>query len=94
MYNKDTGLKNSNIRSVLIDDDNKVWLGTTEGVVILNISTGEIVDMSSLSSKYNIEDKLNGCIYKDSHGIYWIGYFLDGGLLKFDPKTQKQNYTG
>ncbi|MCG4470937.1 histidine kinase, partial [Lawsonibacter sp. DFI.6.74] len=73
----------------LIDDNNKVWLGTTEGVVILNISTGEIEDMSSLSSKYNIEDKLNGCIYKDSDGIYWIGYFLDGGLLKFDPKTQK-----
>lgn len=89
VYNKDTGLKNSNIRSVLIDDNNKVWLGTTEGVVILNISTGEIEDMSSLSSKYNIEDKLNGCIYKDSDGIYWIGYFLDGGLLKFDPKTQK-----
>ncbi|MFR3499768.1 MAG: ATP-binding protein, partial [Paraclostridium bifermentans] len=22
-------------------------------------------------------------------GIYWVGYFLDGGLLKFDPKTQK-----
>ncbi|WP_442952470.1 ligand-binding sensor domain-containing protein [Paraclostridium sp. AKS81] len=89
VYNKDNGLKNSNIRSVLIDDDNKVWLGTTEGAVILNISTGEIEDMSSLSSKYNIEDKLNGCIYKDSNGIYWIGYFLDGGLLKFDPKTQK-----
>ncbi|WP_261812783.1 ligand-binding sensor domain-containing protein [Paraclostridium bifermentans] len=89
VYNKDNGLKNSNIRSVLIDDDNKVWLGTTEGVLTLNISTGEIVDMSSLSSKYNIEDKLNGCIYKDSNGMYWVGYFLDGGLLKFDPKTQK-----
>lgn len=89
VYNKDNGLKNSNVRSVLIDDDDKVWLGTTEGVVILNIGTGEIIDMSSLSSKYNVEDKLNGCIYKDSNGIYWIGYFLDGGLLKFDPKTQK-----
>lgn len=89
VYNKDNGLKNSNVRSVLIDDDNKVWLGTTEGIAILNLDTGEIIDMSSLSSKYNIEDKLNGCIYKDSNGIYWIGYFLDGGLLKFDPKTQK-----
>ncbi|WGX75593.1 ATP-binding protein [Paraclostridium bifermentans] len=89
VYNKDNGLKNSNVRSVLIDDDDKVWLGTTEGVVILNIGTGEIIDMSSLSSKYNVEDKLNGCIYKDSNGIYWIGYFLDGGLLKFNPKTQK-----
>lgn len=89
VYNKENGLKNSNVRSLLIDDNNQIWLGTTEGVTILNLDTGDIKDMSNLESKYNIEDKLNGCIYKDSRGLYWIGYFLDGGLLKFDPKTQE-----
>lgn len=89
VYKKENGLKHTNVRSVFIDDNNEIWLGTTEGIEILNLDTGEIKDLSNLDSKYNIEDKLNGCIYKDRKGFYWIGYFIDGGLLKFDPKTQE-----
>ncbi|MEG2984680.1 MAG: two-component regulator propeller domain-containing protein [Peptostreptococcaceae bacterium] len=88
-YDKSNGLEKSNVRSILIDDNDYVWLGTTEGVVILNIKTGEIKDLSIIEDRFNTKDKFNGCLYKDSKGIYWIGYFLDGGLLRFDPKTNK-----
>ena len=86
-YNKKNGLEHSNVRSILIDNEN-LWLGTTEGVVILNTVTNKFVDISYISDKYKIEDRLNGCIYKDKSGTYWIGYFLDGGLLKLDSKNK------
>lgn len=86
-YDKSNGLEKSNVRSILIDDNDYVWLGTTEGIVILNMKTGEIKDFSSVEDKFDTKDKFNGCIYKDKKGIYWIGYLLDGGLLKFDPKN-------
>ncbi|MGL5756465.1 MAG: ligand-binding sensor domain-containing protein [Paraclostridium sp.] len=88
-YDKSNGLEKSNVRSILIDDNDYVWLGTTEGVVVLNIKTGEIKDLSIIEDRFHIKDKFNGCLYKDSKGTYWIGYFLDGGLLKLDPKTNK-----
>ncbi|WP_373598162.1 ligand-binding sensor domain-containing protein [Paraclostridium bifermentans] len=89
IYNEENGLKNSDIRSAFIDDNNYIWLGTTEGVFIVNIETDDILDLSKVEDKLCIKDKLVGSIFKDSKGNYWIGYFLDGGLVKYNPETDE-----
>ena len=60
---------------------------------ILNTNTNEIIDITDILTKHNIEDQYIKVIYEDSKGNYCIGCFIDGGLVKIDPyKKTIENY--
>ncbi len=87
VYSEEEGLSGRKVRCVMYDDEDVLWIGTNNGFYILNLSTDEIIDLNYLLDKHNIIDEYAGAIFKDSEGIYWLGTFLNGGLLKIDPEN-------
>lgn len=93
VYGEEEGLNGKKVRDIMYDDLGLLWIGTNNGFNILNIDTGEIINLNYIFDKYNISDKHSGAIFKDSEGIYWLGSFLSGGLIKIDPKNNSvRNY--
>lgn len=77
-----------NIRVLLYDSD-YLWIGSKSGLAILNLKTEELINLTYILEKYSPEDKYIGEIYKDSDGEYWIGMFVQGGLLRLNSKDNK-----
>ena len=93
IYNTKDGICNNNITCLFADSKKNIWIGTESGINILNTNTNEIINITDILTKHNINDKYIKVIYEDSYGNYWVGFFIDGGLVKIDPhKKTIQNY--
>jgi ligand-binding sensor domain-containing protein/signal transduction histidine kinase len=70
-------------------EKNKLWLATSEGIIIFNnekkIYEGYVRDSIHSKTVVNVETH---CIFKDDEGIMWIG--AAGGLCNIHPS--KQNF--
>lgn len=93
IYNTEDGICNNNITALFTDSKKNVWIGTANGISVLNTNTNEIIDITDILTNHNIEDQYIKVIYEDSKGNYWVGCFIDGGLVKIDPnKRTIENY--
>lgn len=93
VYKESQGLKSTNIKTLFVDDKKCLWIGTIDGFYVLNIDTGNITDINSMLSKADIDDEYGSAIFQDSEGFYWLGYFLNGGLVQINPDTGEiKNY--
>ena len=93
IYNNEDGICNNNITALFADSKKNVWIGTANGISVLNTNTNEIIDITDILTNHNIEDQYIKVIYEDSKGNYWVGCFIDGGLVKIDPnKRTIENY--
>ncbi len=89
----DDGLVNNNIKSLLLDQD-KLWVGTSNGFMMLNVD--EFQAQGSLNLRYygqnegfeGIECNRNAVV-KDVQGNIWWGTV--NGLIKHDPSKEKYN---
>lgn len=79
------GLPSENIMSIMYDDLGYLWIGTTKGLVVLDIKSKNIIDLTYILEKYFRGDTCVGDIFKDSDGQYWIGGFVQGGIIRIDP---------
>ncbi|AJR04530.1 hybrid sensor histidine kinase/response regulator transcription factor [Siansivirga zeaxanthinifaciens] len=72
-------LTNSNIKTIFIDGDKKIWLGTLRGLncITSNNEVKNFVYSNDSSFKFEINT-----IYEDSNKNLWIGT-LEDGLFKF-----------
>jgi signal transduction histidine kinase/ligand-binding sensor domain-containing protein/DNA-binding response OmpR family regulator len=87
--NDSKSLSNNQVRSIIIDRDKSIWVGTKNGLSHLNPRTGEFrrlknrpYESNSLSSNEVLS------IYQDRQGIIWIGT-SGGGLNWFDKQSEK-----
>ena len=85
-YNYKSNPNNSNslsenIITELYEDDKKVlWVGTSEeGIDIINYILDDM----------GIDDKSIRAVYEDSKGNYYLGCFLNGGLIKINTVTKE-----
>lgn len=93
LYNEDNGLVTNNIKTLFLDSKGYLWIGTPEGVNILNLETNEVIDITQKLKRNFIFDTYNRALYEDRDGVYWIGCFIDGGLIKIDPHNNTiKNY--
>ncbi|MBN2443374.1 MAG: SpoIIE family protein phosphatase [Spirochaetales bacterium] len=76
-------------RQILMDDENILWIGTTNGLVALDLNTEKVThythdpeDPSGIPFGYITH------IYEDSGDHLWMTTFMDG-LVVFDKKTGK-----
>lgn len=85
-YTTEDGLIDNNIKSLFIDSKNNLWIGTPKGLNILNIESEEVFGMTDKLIKAGIQDPYIQEIYEDKDGIFWIGGYTSGGLIKLDPR--------
>lgn len=85
---ENSGLPSNNIYSILIDDFDNKWIGTTEGLVLYNDETWEVFNSSNTAMP---DDRVNAvCI--DKYGNNWIsiltdiwdGFYIGAGIAQFD----------
>lgn len=101
-YNTDSrnfSLPSNTIRTILKDKENNLWIGTAEGLIVLNAQ--ERFTSCPLSRKYNFAAHQNNLLFQDNivhiqearNGDIWVGT-LDNGLyyLKRSPSTNDWNY--
>ena len=86
---KEEGLETINIRNLWVDDKGYLWIGTIDGIFVMNIDTNTIENVTYILENAETDDYYSGYIFQDSEGIYWIGNFVNGGLTKIDPYTKE-----
>ncbi len=74
---------NTDVYTIKADGDD-FWVGTEDGLIILNTITEKSVHIkSNQRQKYGLSRNSIRSIFIDKTGIYWIGTF-QGGVNKFD----------
>jgi ligand-binding sensor domain-containing protein/serine phosphatase RsbU (regulator of sigma subunit) len=71
-------LASDKVYAILINTDQKIWLGTDIG---LSIFDGK--DIRNYSKKDGLADNGVNTLYRDSHGFIWLGH-RKGGISRFD----------
>ena len=82
-------LSQSIISSIAIDNENNLWVGTTDGLFILKKQNGSYV-LSNRIRKINdisLQQVVN--IFQDRNGAIWIATY-GAGLFKIDKNEEKQ----
>ncbi|MGI6521714.1 MAG: ATP-binding protein [Fermentimonas sp.] len=74
----------NNIRSLTIDNNGHIWIGSFQGVGILNPETGVITDVNILHGSVSIDNASIRSLMRDNNGSIWIGTYHDGLLLYDD----------
>ena len=87
-YTEEDGLPSNKIRSLFVDSKECLWIGTNKGLAILD-SNNKLVDITYMFDEIGVSDKFIRAVYEDSKGNYYIGCFLEGGLIKINPNTKK-----
>ena len=87
-YTTKDGLPSNKIRSLFIDSKGYLWIGTNKGLAILD-TNNKIIDITYILDEMGVSDKFIRAVYEDSKGNYYIGCFLEGGLIKINPNTKE-----
>lgn len=92
--------KNRNVRKLLFDDDNLLWIASYSGLQIANGSRELKVIYSDINNKESINDNFIKSLYKDEKGSIWVGTYY-GGINIWDKAnsnfinfTQKPGQSG
>ena len=88
-YTTKDGLPSNKIRSLFIYSKGYLWIGTNKGIAILDINNNKIIDITYILDEMGVSDKFIRAVYEDSKGNYYIGCFLEGGLIKINPNTKE-----
>lgn len=86
--NSNNSLNNNHI-NVIYEEDNKLWIGTEEGLNIWDKKSDTYTHYThDYTDAYSIGSNAIWAIYRDSRGSMWIGTW-GGGLNLFNEKTGK-----
>jgi ligand-binding sensor domain-containing protein/signal transduction histidine kinase len=79
------GISGSQI-TALYADKNGIWIGTENGLNLLNPTTNTVTNYRSSESTTTLSSSLISAIFKDSHGTLWVGT-TNAGVNIFDEKN-------
>lgn len=87
--NMDDGLNSEYIRDLFFDSKGQLWIGSDNGINILDTINKKIINVADLNTEYNFDQFATGDILEDSKGNIWVGSFLNKGLLRFDRNSRE-----
>ncbi|MPQ44229.1 sensor histidine kinase [Clostridium tarantellae] len=79
---------NNNVRTLFIDNEGILWIGTNEGLCTFDRNSKIFKDYKKIFYKNNIVKKSFTDIFQDSEGIMWFVLNDNGGLIRYDKKTE------
>ena len=79
------------VRTIAMDQEGKIWAGTTDGILIMQIRNNNIIiqplEMPDYMEKCLMSNDII-CLARDSHGTMWVGT-NSGGLSRTVKKDDK-----
>ncbi|RXG32399.1 hybrid sensor histidine kinase/response regulator transcription factor [Leeuwenhoekiella marinoflava] len=89
---RDAGIANCDVRKILIDSNQVIWVGTTKGLFTVRKKSGKYSVQSQNEKMYENRKAEEVqyyilSLYEDPEGTIWIGTD-GGGLCKYDKKSQ------
>ena len=88
-YDKSRGLSNNLVRTITEDNDGNLWVGTDNGLNVLDANTGQIDHYFHHSDNpYTLSSNEINKVYKDRKGRIWVGTY-GGGLNRFDAAKRR-----
>ncbi len=81
-------LSSDNVRAVYIDKKNRIWVGTEQGLNLLNKDNKTFKRIQLESQSQDSAQKIIMAIYEDSLGTLWIGT-ENNGLYKYDESQNR-----
>ncbi len=91
-YNtSNSNILSNTIRDLFVKSENEIWLGTRDGLSILNVSSGTF--SNHVYDKYNafsLNHNSVRCFMKDNAGSVWLGTF-SGGISIVQNTSEKFN---
>lgn len=87
-YNLEDGLIGENVKDIFVCDKNYLWIGSTNGLNLLDIESDKIIDMTD----YVDEGSYVRYVYQGQDGSYYIGFLRDGGLGIIEPNSKETKY--
>ncbi|MGL5315750.1 MAG: ligand-binding sensor domain-containing protein, partial [Peptostreptococcaceae bacterium] len=84
-YSLEDGLIGEKVKDIFICDKNYLWIGSSNGLSLLDIENDEIIDMTD----YVKEGSYVRYIYQGKDGSYYIGFLRDGGLGVIEPNSKE-----
>lgn len=79
LFSSEQGFSDVHTHVIFHDNDGTYWLGTENGLYIINIQTGTINAVQKQDSNpYSITDDIISALYRDSEGGIWIGTYFGG----------------
>ncbi|MEJ7691870.1 two-component regulator propeller domain-containing protein [Daejeonella sp.] len=89
-YNtSNSNILSNTIRDVFVKNENEIWLGTRDGLSILNVGSGAF--SNHIYDKYNalsLNHNSVRCFMKDNAGSVWLGTF-SGGINIVENTSEK-----
>lgn len=80
-------LASDDIRAVLQDQAGHLWIGTPEGLDLLDPATGQSVHYrQDLSDAESLRDSFIMSLYEDESGLLWVGTRA-GGVSRWNPRS-------
>lgn len=92
IYYEEHGLVNSDLRTVFIDSDGLLWIGTRDGLGTFD-RDNTFTDYTYLLRDAGIDEEVFNHIHEDKDGTIWIASGPKGGLIRYDKDTNTfKNY--
>jgi diguanylate cyclase (GGDEF)-like protein len=82
-----TSLASDDVRAILQDQAGHLWIGTPEGLDLLDPETGQSVHYrQDLSDAQSLRDSDIISLYEDESGLFWVGT-RSGGVSRWNPHS-------
>ena len=87
IYDEEDGLASNIVKKLFYDELGYLYIGSTAGLDALDLNGRSVIKLNYILEDIVISSKNISAIYKDSKGNFWLGTFVDNGLIKIDADT-------
>ncbi len=82
-----SSLKSDHVRAMLVDQGGRMWIGTAEGLDLLDRVSGQFTHYEHKGNDANsLRDSFIMSLYLDPSGLVWIGT-RTGGVSRWNPRS-------
>ncbi|GAB4314652.1 MAG: hybrid sensor histidine kinase/response regulator transcription factor [Bacteroidales bacterium] len=84
VFDQEGGAPGNIVNAVIVDDRGYLWIATENGIGIWDGKQYEYFTEDNLLPSNKVD-----ALFQDSKGYVWIGYYTDGPLLRYNPRTRR-----
>ncbi|MFY9534338.1 ligand-binding sensor domain-containing protein [Clostridium sp.] len=87
IYDEEDGLASNIVKKLFYDELGYLYIGSASGLDALDLNDRSVINLNYILEEIGISSKNISAIYKDSKRNFWLGTFVDNGLIKIDADT-------